>query len=913
MRTLLHSFVRLTLLLALAAAPVWAQATTGDDLVAETAIARDLANWSSGTAVPATCTVGDFFEDTDAEPGSRFLYCGETNVWSGVDSPWYNVVDYGADPTGASDSATEFQAAMTACAVPTRKGIVYIPPGNYKINTTLTMTGCGLVGDLPLSSVIINWDGSAGGTMLTVPTAAIGANRIENIDFRDGTARPGTMIHFTDLPDTFFRISDVGLRGFDNFGINVDAGWWNLHIRNFRCDVYNGWCIRLEPTATQAENIFSMDNFQAANSTEATTEGLLLYDMSVNDAVAPSPVHLSNGIFEVGAALTGDKAFISVHRINPGANNFKGVSFYLETLHFQDPFSTGHVFMYRDDDTADSESFVMHNIISEADALVGPSGNWDMVPPTPASGRIPFLNYHGIVGSIDVAIAHTFYGAASTDAADQSLLPADTVARWLRDAAGLTSWGDGTSAVDTNLFRAAANSLKTDDLFTADGGVTVGGGVLTVPVGSVGAPSITFPGDLTTGIWSDFASSIAFSTGGVQRVRIGGTFVRVANSGIFSNLTDTDTGMQLLSPDTLALVTGGVDALAIDANQNVTTGAASYMYKDSANVASATTTALPAGNLFHITGVTAITTLNTCDATNNGRLVNLIFDGVLTFTDGNNLTLAGNFTTAADSAILLVCDGTNWLEQSRTPAPGAAEVNNLEATDPPNVALNEVYVGTGAGTGAWVTPVPVAAGGIGVATLTDGGILIGNGTGGIVALGEATNGQIPIGDGTTDPVLAVITAEGGNEITITNGAGSIQLDVNEGNLDLAAIGGTLAAASNANAVRDRKGTYNIPDPVAGDDGDYQIEFPAACTLQEVACNIQGGTSQAISLYERARATPETGTTNMMTSTLSCVPGGAATTSFTDAALAANVPLALGIAAPSGTPTLLRVHVTCRTD
>ncbi len=208
---------------------------------------------------------------------------------------------------------------------------------------------------------------------------------------------------------------------------------------------------------------------------------------------------------------------------------------------------------------------------------------------------------------------------------------------------------------------------------------------------------------------------------------------------------------------------------------------------------------------------------------------------------------------------------------------------------------------------------PVANGGTGAVTLTAGGLLTGTGTGAITALGEATNGQIPIGDGTTDPVLAVITAEGGNEITITNGVGSIQLDVNEGNLDLAAIGGTLAAASNANAVRDRKGTYNIPDPVAGDDGDYQIEFPAACTLQEVACNIQGGTSQAISLYERARATPETGTTNMMTSTLSCVPGGAATTSFTDAALAANVPLALGIAAPSGVPTLLRVHVTCRTD
>ncbi len=131
--------------------------------------------------------------------------------------------------------------------------------------------------------------------------------------------------------------------------------------------------------------------------------------------------------------------------------------------------------------------------------------------------------------------------------------------------------------------------------------------------------------------------------------------------------------------------------------------------------------------------------------------------------------------------------------------------------------------------------------------------------------------------------------------------------------DISASAAIVASKLDSTTVRDRKASFNIPDPVAGDDGDYQIEFPAACTLQEVACNIQGGTSLAISLYERARATPETGTTNMMTSTLSCVPGGATTTSFSDAALAADVPLALGVAAPSGVPTLLRVHVKCRTD
>jgi hypothetical protein len=84
------------------------------------------------------------------------------------------------------------------------------------------------------------------------------------------------------------------------------------------------------------------------------------------------------------------------------------------------------------------------------------------------------------------------------------------------------------------------------------------------------------------------------------------------------------------------------------------------------DVASATTTALGVGNVFHITGTTAITTLNTCDVANQGRTVTLIFDGILTFTDGNNLKLAGNFSTSADDTIALACDGSNWYEVSRS-------------------------------------------------------------------------------------------------------------------------------------------------------------------------------------------------------------------------------------------------------
>ena len=39
---------------------------------------------------------------------------------------------------------------------------------------------------------------------------------------------------------------------------------------------------------------------------------------------------------------------------------------------------------------------------------------------------------------------------------------------------------------------------------------------------------------------------------------------------------------------------------------------------------------------------------------------------VLTFTDGSNLKLAGNFVTTADDTITLAYDGTNWYEICRS-------------------------------------------------------------------------------------------------------------------------------------------------------------------------------------------------------------------------------------------------------
>jgi len=84
----------------------------------------------------------------------------------------------------------------------------------------------------------------------------------------------------------------------------------------------------------------------------------------------------------------------------------------------------------------------------------------------------------------------------------------------------------------------------------------------------------------------------------------------------------------------------------------------------STDVASAATVTLPQdGDYFNITGTTNITTLIASWAS---RIVTLKFAGILTFTDGNNIKIEGDFVTTADDTITLVCDGTNWHEMGRS-------------------------------------------------------------------------------------------------------------------------------------------------------------------------------------------------------------------------------------------------------
>lgn len=73
------------------------------------------------------------------------------------------------------------------------------------------------------------------------------------------------------------------------------------------------------------------------------------------------------------------------------------------------------------------------------------------------------LNYNASGATTVIAVKM----ASGSDLWASSRVGAETVSRFTINASGLMLWGDGSSAGDTNLYRTAANFLRTDDSFMA--------------------------------------------------------------------------------------------------------------------------------------------------------------------------------------------------------------------------------------------------------------------------------------------------------------------------------------------------------------------------------------------------------------------------------------------------------------
>jgi len=107
----------------------------------------------------------------------------------------------------------------------------------------------------------------------------------------------------------------------------------------------------------------------------------------------------------------------------------------------------------------------------------------------------------------------------------------------------------------------------------------------------------------------------------------------------------------------------------------------------------------------------------------------------------------GTGASSAASAATALGLGTASNPQFATIELGAAADTTIARASAGNLTVegNAIYRAGG-------TTVPVADGGTGASSLTDGGVLLGNGTGAVVAMAVLADGEMIVGDGTTDPV-----------------------------------------------------------------------------------------------------------------------------------------------------------------
>ena len=139
-----------------------------------------------------------------------------------------------------------------------------------------------------------------------------------------------------------------------------------------------------------------------------------------------------------------------------------------------------------------------------------------------------------------------------------------------RDASGNFTAGTITAALTG---AASSNVLKAGDTMT---------GALVVPLGAVGTPSLTFTGDLNTGIYSPGADQVAVATNGTQRLTVDtaattSTLPVVHPLGAVGTPSitftgDLNTGIYSPTADTLAFVEGGSEAMRIDSSARLLVG-----------------------------------------------------------------------------------------------------------------------------------------------------------------------------------------------------------------------------------------------------------------------------------------------------------------------------------------------------
>ena len=194
-----------------------------------------------------------------------------------------NVLDFGADNTGTSDSTTAFANAFTR-ANAIGLDFIYVPRGTYYV-TSITASGCGILGDGQDSTIIRGTNASA-----VILTVAANTENTRFMDFHirfDSSSATGKCI---ELADNTHQLSfqRVWTR-YGAYGIYSDTNntHWMTDYTNIRADDHSSYAYYING-ANAALTTLSFRNCYANNCTSgffiSNCSELTMIDSAVDHA-----------------------------------------------------------------------------------------------------------------------------------------------------------------------------------------------------------------------------------------------------------------------------------------------------------------------------------------------------------------------------------------------------------------------------------------------------------------------------------------------------------------------------------------------------------------------------------------------------------------------------------------------------
>lgn len=563
---------------------------------------------------------------------------------------YYHVGEYGAVGDGVVDDAASIQAAIDA-AKTVGNGTVYFPKGTYNVGTPLSLLqvkGLNFLGDGTDNTRIVST-----GAFPAVQCNGIWRSKFEGIYFQAGAANAGKAVF--ELDGNYDGTHTQGVQG-NNF---TDCYFDASNLAGYAFAI----CRQGAGSGQGSENIFINTGFISGTTLVLIRGGNALNNLFLGGNLQD---FITGFLLENGTMSLYRTAFQSTRGYAQIASGGADID-----------TSYGSVGAHIIDDACDSESLVHFKGGTGAPAIIrGLSQRSGTVTVWAASSGYS-LNSILIKDSVTLGSKLYRVTTAGTSGGTEPTWPdtgtvSDGSVVWTETeydniiglgtldrktcrffVPGTVRMSDPTDQTVVSISANYSVPNKGDYLILAD--TTAGSITITLPVFNPNPYRIIAGQKITVKKTDTSANTVTI----VQNDGGNPDAVATVIPGGSRGYVQLGYGPAVGGSETWWIVDKSFGVGAGSLNATVT----SNFFKGGDVASAATITAT--GNLFHVTGTTTITSVSGTGVT-AGTEITIIFDGALTFTDGSNLKLAGNFVTTADSTITLKYDGTNWFEVCRS-------------------------------------------------------------------------------------------------------------------------------------------------------------------------------------------------------------------------------------------------------